>query len=104
MIIAILGIIDLIAGGALILGPALALEGSSFLFYFMILFFLKAIYSILTAVAAGFYFDLLGYLDFIAAVFLLLLFWGISPAWVFWIGLLVIIKGIYSFVIGFIST
>lgn len=104
MIIAILGILDLIAGGILILGEALSLSGSSFLFWFMALFFLKAAYSILTAWGAGFYFDLLGYLDLVAAIFMLLLFWGIWFDVVFWIGILILIKGIYSFIIGFITS
>lgn len=103
MIIAIFGILDLIAGGILMLGGSIEWAGSEFLFYFMILFALKALYSIFAAIAAGFYFDVMGYLDLAASIFMLLLFWDIAFGFVFWIGLLILLKGIYSLIIGFIS-
>ncbi|MBI4181889.1 MAG: hypothetical protein HY520_02895 [Candidatus Aenigmarchaeota archaeon] len=103
MIIALFGILDIIAGGALLLGTILGLPGSEFLFWFTILFFLKGLYSVGTALAAGFFMDFMGYLDLLGALFLLLLYWGIAPGWVFWIGLLILIKGVYSFIIAFIS-
>jgi len=103
MIIAVLGILDIIAGGILLLGDVLSLAGSSIVFWFMIIFFLKAAYSLITAFGAGFYFDLMGYLDLLGAIFMLLLFWGITFGFVFWIGILLVIVGLYSFVIGFIS-
>ena len=101
MIIAFLGVLDMIAGGVLMFGSSLT--GSGYLLFLAILFFLKAIYSVLTALAGGFLFDVLGWLDLLSALFLLFLYWGFSFGGIFfWVGVLMLIKGIYSFVIAFI--
>jgi len=103
MIIAVLGILDMIAGGILMFSEWLDLAGSQILFYFTIILFLKALYSIGTAVGAGFYFDIMGWLDLVSSILLLLLYFGVSHGLFFWIGILILIKGIYSFVIAFIA-
>ncbi|MBL7160791.1 MAG: hypothetical protein ISS93_03000 [Candidatus Aenigmarchaeota archaeon] len=101
MIIAILGILDMIAGIIIVFGGGLA--GNTYLMYFTLIIFLKALYSIGTALAAGFPFDILGWVDLLAAIMLLLTFWGIPLGIFAWIGALIAIKGIYSFVIGFMA-
>lgn len=101
MFIAILGILDIIAGGLLMLNGVISLEASTFVLYLMIIMFLKSVYSIGSAVANGFFFDFMGYLDLISAILLLLAFWGISFDPFFWVGLLILVKGIYSVLVTF---
>jgi hypothetical protein len=103
MIIAVLGILDIIAGGVMALGGIAGAAESIYLLYFTAIFFLKALYSIGTALAEGFFFDVLGWLDLMAAVSLLFLYWQISFGLFFWLGMLMIIKGVYSLVVAFIQ-
>lgn len=98
MILAILGLIDMVAGGMLIIGKTLGLQGSSLIFYFFVFFLVKGLYSVGTAFAAGFFMDLLGFIDLATAAFLLFSFWGLSLGFVFWVGILMVLKGMYSFV------
>jgi hypothetical protein len=105
MFLIILGLLDIIAGGILALTALTGFEGNSILFWFAVIFLLKAIYSIGAAVAAGFFLDVLGYMDLVAAIFMFLIFWGFDLGFgiFLWFGLAMVIKGLYSFVMGVIS-
>ena len=100
MIIGILGILDIAAGLILILGDFFA--GNEFLFSLAILFLLKGLYSVGTAAAAGFFFDILGWIDLISSLFLLLLLWEWSLGIFFWVGVIMALKGLYSLIIAFV--
>lgn len=100
MIIVILGILDVIAGIAVALAQLFHLTGSAFALYLGVIFILKALYSILTALAAGFPFDVLGWLDLIAGIVLMLLYWGFPVSFAFWVGIIMILKGVYSILLG----
>lgn len=94
--LAILGIIDLVAGVLLMFSNNFA--GVSLILLMGIIILIKALYSLGTAFAAGFYFDLLGILDLIAAVFLLLAFYGIFFHFFIYIGIMMVVKGFYSII------
>ncbi len=87
MILAILGLFDIIVGVSLAFPNFLV-------FYIGIIVLIKGISSIVGSFAAKYFFDFMGFIDVIAGVILLLNF---SIPW-FW--LLPLIKGIYSLVVG----
>lgn len=87
MILAILGLFDIIVGVSLALPNFLA-------FYIGIIILIKGIFSIAGSFAAKYFFDFMGFIDLVAGVILLLNF---SIPW-FW--LLPMIKGIYSLIVG----
>jgi uncharacterized membrane protein HdeD (DUF308 family) len=87
MILAILGILDIIAG--------ISLAFPNFLvFYLGIIILVKGIFSIVGSFAAKYFLDFMGFIDLIVG--LMLLFHFSIPF--FWI--LPIIKGVYSLIVG----
>ena len=100
MLLFILGIIDIIGGVILALATGGYIGGSDFLFYLAVFFLLKGIWSLLTAMAGGFYFDLLGITDIVAAVSMFLITAGVVSGVFLWIGVILILKGIYSAAVG----
>ncbi len=90
MILAILGLFDIIVGVSLALPNFLA-------FYIGVIVLIKGVSSIVGSFAVKYFFDFMGFIDLIAGVILLLNF---SIPW-FW--LLLMIKGIYSLIIGLTS-
>ena len=92
MILAVLGLIDVIAGILLFLESA---APGSYVTWVGFLVLLKAAYSIVTSIASKFYFDIFGIIDLITAFLMLTAFY--VPF--FW--LLPLLKGIYSIFVGF---
>ncbi len=99
----ILGILDLLAGIVIALSTVLSFSGNTIVFWLAVLFLLKGFYSLITAFASGFFLDFLGFLDIIGGGFLLLAHWDISFVFVLWLGVIMVLKGIYSMVIGFVD-
>jgi uncharacterized membrane protein HdeD (DUF308 family) len=99
MLLVILGIVDVIAGVILAFFGLPVFAGNSIVFGLGILMLIKGVISYLLACANRFYFDVMGILDLIAGVFLVLLFYGIGFFFFPYLGILVIIKGIYSSVV-----
>ena len=100
MFLIILGFLD-ICGGALLgfsLLPGVA--GNPLFFWFGIVFLLKGIYSLFTAIGSGFYFDILGIMDTVSGVFLLLTLIGVTNEIFLYLGIGMVIKGIYSMLMG----
>jgi uncharacterized membrane protein HdeD (DUF308 family) len=87
MILALLGLLDILVGVSLLFPNFLA-------FYIGVIILLKGISSIVGSFAVKYFFDVMGFIDVIAGVILLLNF---SIPW-FW--LLLMIKGIYSLIVG----
>ncbi|RLI97124.1 MAG: hypothetical protein DRO99_03410 [Candidatus Aenigmatarchaeota archaeon] len=102
--IAILGILDIIFGAALAASTMTSVTGNGWIFLFGILAILKGIYSVVTAAGAGFYLDVLGWLDLVVGLLLLLANWGIVFPFFLYIGILLILKGIYSFFVGMVGS
>jgi len=90
MIIAILGILDILAGISLVFPNFLV-------FYLGVIILIKGIFSIVGSFASKFFLDFMGFIDLIVG--LMLLFNFSIPF--FWI--LPIIKGAYSLIVGFSS-
>ncbi len=102
--VAILGILDIILGAVLAASTFADFAGNGWVFAFGILAILKGLYSTLTAAGAGFYFDVLGWLDLLVGILLLLVNWGFVFPFFLYIGILLILKGIYSFFVGMIGS
>jgi len=99
-----LGIADIVVGVLLWFSSNTSLIGSGLAMTFGILWFFKGIYSVLAGAAAGFYFDLLGIFDLLSGLFLFLSYLGLSWGFVLYLGIIMIIKGIYSFGVDFFTT
>ncbi len=93
MFIIILGILDVIAGFLTFLETDIV---TGVFFYFGCFMLLKGIYSMLTSAVKGWYLDFMGWIDLLAGITLLTV-WNIPYIWV-----LVIIKGVYSAMFGFL--
>ena len=99
MLLLILGMVDVIAGGILALFGLPLLRGNGFVLSLGILMLIKGVISYLLACANRFYFDVMGVLDLIAGALLLMVVYGIGLFFFPYVGILVIIKGIYSSVV-----
>jgi len=102
-LLVILGILDIIIGAVLAFSPSVSLVASGFIMILGIIALLKSIFSIGTAAGAGFYLDILGWVDLIAALFLFMVYGGWAFGFFLYVGILMVIKGIYSFAMGAIS-
>ncbi len=103
MFLAILGFLDLIGGALLGLSGLFPYTGSGFVFTIGIIFLIKGLVSYISAAANGFFMDFMGLLDIVAAILLMLTTWGIVVFFFPYIGILLILKGLYSVVIGILK-
>ena len=94
------GILDIIGGGAIALTALTTLHGNNIVFFFAVIFLFKGIWSILAAAMSGFYFDILGIIDLLASLLLFLINAGFQFGFFFYIGIILMLKGFYSVVIG----
>ena len=90
MILAVLGILDIIAGICLVYPNFLV-------FYVGVIILIKGMFSIIGSFAVKYFLDFMGFIDLVVG--LMLLFNFSIPF--FWI--LPIIKGVYSLIVGFTS-
>jgi hypothetical protein len=74
----------------------LAIPSSEFALAIGILLLLKGLWTIFSSVSSGFYFEFLGAIDFLAAIFLVGTYFGAlsEVAWIF--GLFLLLKAIYT--------
>jgi hypothetical protein len=100
MIIAVLGIIDVIVGIILAFGGMPVFQGNGIVFAFAILIILKGIWSWINNLTAGFKLDFMGVLDIVTGIFLLFISAGFFLFFFVYFGVMEIIKGVYSFAIG----
>jgi hypothetical protein len=103
MLLAILGVLDLIGGILLALSGMIPYTGSAFVSTLGLVFILKGIISYLSGAASGFYLDFMGVLDTVAGIMLFL-----AASWLVlfffpYIGVLLILKGLYSVVMGLLG-
>ncbi|RLJ01607.1 MAG: hypothetical protein DRP11_04115, partial [Candidatus Aenigmatarchaeota archaeon] len=87
------GVVDICVGIALSGFLPIPRDTISLLAFLSIL---KGLYSILTSIGSGFYFDILGFLDLLGGFALLLLAQGLHHGIFVWIGALILLKGIIS--------
>jgi hypothetical protein len=103
MFLAILGILDIIGGVLLGLSGFIPYMGSGFVSFFGIILIVKGIISWISGAVKGFFLDFMGVLDIIAGIMLILATYGFVLFFFPYIGILLALKGIYSFVIGVIK-
>ncbi|MBI4175573.1 MAG: hypothetical protein HY518_00060 [Candidatus Aenigmarchaeota archaeon] len=103
MLLFLLGILDMFAGVLLMAGKVAPLTENGLVFLIGILFVLKGAWSMLAAMAAGFFFDFLGIVDIFAGLFLLLAVWNLYFDFFLYMGIVVMLKGLYSFFAGWVS-
>ncbi|RLJ08668.1 MAG: hypothetical protein DRP13_02215 [Candidatus Aenigmatarchaeota archaeon] len=97
------GIFDLIAGVAGMIVPFISAQGNTFILAIGVLAIIKGLYSYLAGALAGFYFDILGLLDLITGILLVLSFYNLVFGWMFYFGLILTLKGVYTIVIFLVS-
>jgi uncharacterized membrane protein HdeD (DUF308 family) len=102
--VAILGILDIIFGAVLAASTFAELSGNVWVMLFGVLAIIKGLYSVATAAGAGFYLDVLGWLDLVVGVMLLMVNWGFGFPFFLYFGILLILKGIYSFFVGMVGS
>lgn len=100
MIIAILGIIDVIAGIVLALGGIPAFHGNGMVMVIAAIAIGKGIWSWINNLTAGFKLDFMGILDIVTGILLLSVFGGFFLFFFVYIGVIEMIKGAYSFIVG----
>lgn len=66
--------------------------------YMSIFYLLKGIWSIVSSIASGFFYDWMGALDFITGIALMLIFYGTILDFFWIIGVAHILKGLYSLI------
>ncbi len=106
MIITILGLVDIIAGIILAVGGLPHFPGNGFVITIAIIMIIKGGWSWLSNLAMpdkGLKFDPMGILDIITGLFLVLVFSGIFFFFFAYLGIMLIIKGVYSFVVGLVK-
>jgi hypothetical protein len=103
MILAILGIVDLIGGAMLGLSGLIPYVGSNFVSTIGIILILKGIISYLSGAAKGFFLDFMGILDIVAGAMLIITTWGFVVFFFPYFGILLALKGVYSVIIGLIK-
>ena len=89
MILLILGVLDIVIGISLVMTWTVTLLGMFAL--------LKGLWSLLSSIVSGFWFDVLGLIDVLAGISLLL-GWSIPLLWLF-----VIAKGFWSIMMSYAS-
>jgi len=63
----------------------------------MVFLFIKGLASVIGSLASGYYYDWMGYVDVISAIVLYLISAGITHQIFYFLGMVMMIKGIYSF-------
>jgi len=92
-----ISIVEIFAGLLVIYPIAIFIQ---IIFYMSIIYILKGVWSMISSIAAGYYFDWMGGLDFIIGITLLLIFSGVTFSFFWIIGLAHILKGIYTLLLS----
>lgn len=100
MFLAILSILDIFSGLIVFTYSSLLLF-HSFVGYMAAYSLFKGVASFLSSIGMGYWFDWMGVIDIITGFMLLLLMWGFSFGFIKTIGIIAILKGIYSFLRAF---
>ena len=105
MIIAVLGIFDILAGIILAVCGLPYFPGNGFVMTVAIIMLIKGGWSWLSNLATptGLKLDPMGILDIIGGLLLISVFSGFFTFFFAYFGIILIIKGIYSFVIGLVK-
>lgn len=89
-----ISVIDIVVGILIIFGIG---QGNNYVLFLFIVSLLKGSFSVVSSFSEGFYFDIFGALDFVAGVVLMLIFFGIGFPSLWIVGVLMLLKGLYSF-------
>jgi len=89
----ILAIVDILSGALIFFHPA---SFSKIFLYLGFICLTKGGWSLITALTSKFYFDFLGLLDIVSGIFLILLYYKFTLPLLTIIGIMIILKGIWS--------
>jgi hypothetical protein len=105
MIISILGIIDIVVGIILVVGGLPIFQNHGLVITLAILMLIKGGWTWISNIADpnGLNFDPMGILDIITGLLLVSIYSGFFLFFFAYIGVILIIKGIYSFVVGVVK-
>ncbi len=97
----LLGMLDILGGGMLILQNTFL--HNNFAYLMGIILLAKGVISYVSAAVKGFYLDFMGVLDAVCGLLLILLFSGIKFSFSPYIGIFLLLKGMYSSAIGLVK-
>ena len=103
MLLIILSIIDLVAGGLLAFSEVLPYTGSAFVGTVGAFMLAKGVWSVITAAAANFFMDFIGILDIACGLLLVVATTGFVMHFFVYFALALLLKGVYSLIIGLSS-
>ena len=106
MIITLLGLFDIIAGIILVVGGLEVFPGNGFVVGIAAVLIIKGVWSWLVNLSSGdsgLKFDPMGILDIVSGLLLISVFSGFFLFFFVYIGIIELIKGVYSFVIGLVK-
>jgi len=92
VLVLILSIIDVVAGGFLLLSAPV------FANYFAFIFLIKGLFSLLSSFSMCYFFDWMGFVDVIVGIVFGLMSFGLFFGFYTTIGWIVLLKGIYSMI------
>lgn len=104
MLMFVLGLLDIVVAAALWMSSGTPFAGNGLVMALGILWIIKGLFSILSSAAGGWLFDYMGWPDLVAGVFLLLSYYGLGWHFLFYIALVMLIKGLYSAGTDFLTT
>lgn len=92
----ILSILDILAG-LLVFSSYSGLEGlfGKIVLYAAVFHIVKGAWSVFTSYLMGFFFDVLGWIDFIAGILILLALYGFAFHFAYVVAIIIVIKGLY---------
>ena len=103
MLLWVLGIFDIVAGVALGFGGLVPYVNNSFIVTIAAIMIIKGLWSIITAAANAFFFDIIGILDLVGGILLLLTTAGIFLNFFVYLGIALVLKGLWSIIAGIMS-
>ncbi len=105
MIISMLGLIDIMAGVILIIGGLPFFQGHGLVITLAAVLIIKGVFSWLSNLAAkdGLKIDPMGILDIFSGILLISIFSGFFLFFYAYFGVILVIIGVYSFVVGLIK-
>ena len=89
-----IAIVDVIGGLLLIFDWVSAFH--TLLFYFGVIMLVKGLWSVFDCIRKKFYFDFLGWIDVVSGATMLLIFFGWSLSFLWFLGIIILIKGLWS--------
>lgn len=100
MILFVLGVLDVLIGTLLWMSSGNPFTTNAVVLIFAVIWMLKGAWSILSSASVGWFFDYMGIPDLLAGMFLLFSYFGMSFGFFFYLAIIMLAKGLWSFLMG----